>query len=181
MPSARRDRRARRRRHWSSPPPRTSSMRRAKMPGAIAGHQPAPSRDRRAGSCESDRDLTPISKLRSAAGAECVSAPIDTIVGAGRGQLRHARQRDAARDLGLRASAALPHRLDDVRRREVVEQDDVGAGLRARRRPRSGSAPRPRSAAPGVAARIRVTALHDAAGQPDVVVLDQNAVVRPKR
>src|SRR5688572_9460053 len=51
------------------------------------------------------------------------------IIGAGLRKFRHPRQRNAAGDLGLRASAALPHRVDDVRRGEIVEQDDVGASL----------------------------------------------------
>ena len=47
-----------------------------------------------------------ISKLRSTAGAECVSAPTDTKSAPVAASSRHALQRDAAGDLRLRAAAA---------------------------------------------------------------------------
>ena len=115
----------------------------------------------------------------SAAGAECVSAPIDT------------KSAPVAASSGIRARVTPPEisvfarpgatsdGLDDLRCRQVVEEHDVGAGsergvnlvqilgLNLDRKAPAG-APHP------------LDRRHHAAGQPNVVVLDQNAVIQAK-
>jgi hypothetical protein len=49
-------------------------------------------------------------------------------VGAGRGQLRQTRQRDAAGDFGPGPATAAAHGLENLGRGQVVEQHDVGTG-----------------------------------------------------
>ena len=92
-----------------------------------------------------------ISKLMSAAGAECVSAPTDTKSAPVAASSGMPLERHAAGDLDLRAPARAADGLAHVVERQVVEQDRCRRRPRAPRRPRRGSAPRPRSAGPGAA------------------------------
>ena len=120
----------------------------------------------------------------SSALAECVSAPSETKSTPVSPDLAQVVERDPARSLGLDAAADDRHRLDAARRAHVVEQDAVDAGVERRRTSSSVSASTSRRrrgadcAEPGHGRR-------DPAGQPQVVVLDEQRlaevepVVRP--
>ena len=78
--------------------------------------------------CRSTLYSASSSKLMSAAGAECVSAPTDTNCAPVVAELRQPLQRDAAGDLDRGAAGDPLHRLADVVGGEVVEQDARRAG-----------------------------------------------------
>jgi hypothetical protein len=99
-------------------------------------------------------------------------------VGTGRGKLRQTRQRDAAGNFGPGPATAAVHGLENLGRGQVVEQHDVGTGAQrvVHLRQALGF-----DFDPQVGLRCP-RARHggcDAAGQTDVVVLDQHAVVEP--
>ena len=104
-------------------------------------------------------------------------------VGAGRRELGHALERDAAGDLDLRAAARAARRPRGCRRSTCCRRRiDVGAGrerLVDLRRASRASTSIGRSGP--MRARTRATAAVDAAGQPDVVVLDQHRVEQARR
>ena len=115
----------------------------------------------------------------SAACTECVSAPTDT------------KSAPVVASSGMRASVTPPetsvfarpammrHGAADLRRRQVVEQDDVGAGV-GRFGGLLDALRFDFDRRPGEAARAFAMAATDPAGQAHVVVLDQDQVEQPE-
>ena len=127
-----------------------------------------------------------ISMLKSSAGAEWVSAPTEmksTPVSAiARGPSRGRRPPTPPACTGRRSRSSRSSTASrSSRGLHVVEQEPVGAGARARRRPRRGRGTRPRPRRRGSRRAQRRDRLREAAGQGDVVLLDQDRVVEARR
>ena len=121
--------------------------------------------------------------LRSSTGAECVSAPIEIEVDAGRRDLGDVVEGDPSRRLeprrlrrrvagGDRAPAARPWSMLSSSRRSAPEASAVSTSAALRHSTSTGS--------PGWAAGGELDRAAQAAGAGDVVLLDQDRVVEPE-
>ena len=101
-------------------------------------------------------------------------------VGAGRGELGNALERDAAGDFDLGAAAARARPPRECRSVVMLStRMRLGAGRQRLVHLRPASPLRSRPAARADGARAAATAARDAAGQTDVIVLDQDRVEEP--
>ena len=123
-----------------------------------------------------DSPIGSISKLMSTAGAEWVKRADRHVIGAGRGQLRNAIERHAARNLDLRSAARRRDRLANLLEGHVVEEHDVRRRRQAPRRPPSRHCASTSIGRPAKLAHRATRLRGHSAGQADVIVLDQDGI-----